>query len=179
MLSREILFIPVGKSLLRALGFSDSISRMLTESLNINLTIPITRVLKLIRITMLRLSPSLLSEKLQNILALTLPNSKRLQSILLLLQNLLTLSESSMINGFLVFLSVLTMELTILKYLLTSSLSFLSKTMKPNTTDQSKRLLYSKLMRKYSMEMENLLKIGKKLKTSAVSLLSKKPANML
>ena len=178
MLSREIPFILVGKSLLRELGSSDSTLRMLMESLNTNLTILKMRE-KLIRIIMLRLSPSSLSEKPQNILDSTLPNLKRLQSILLLLQNLLTHLENSMINGFLVFLSVLTMELTILKCLSTSNPSFLSKIMKLNTMDQLKRPLYSKLMRKYSMEMENLLKIGKKLKSSVASQLSKKQVNML
>ena len=137
------------------------------------------RVLKLIRITMLRFNLYLLSEKLQNILDSTLSNSKKHQSTLLLLQDLLTPSESSMINGFSVFLSVLTMESTISKFLLTSNHSFLSKIIKLNITDQLKRPLYSKLMRKYSMEMENLLKIGKKLKISVVSLLSKKPVNTL
>lgn len=179
MLSREILFILAGKGLLRELGFSDSILRMLMESLNTNLIILKMRVLKLIRITMLRFNLSLLSEKLQNILDSTLPNSKKHQSTLLLLQDLLTPSENSMINGFSVFLSVLTMESTTSKFLLTSNHSFLSKIIKLNITDQLKRPLYSKLMRKYSMEMENLLKIGKKLKISAVSLLSKKPVNML
>ena len=128
---------------------------------------------------MLRFNLYLLSEKLQNILDSTLSNSKKHQSTLLLLQDLLTPSESSMINGFSVFLSVLTMESTISKFLLTSNHSFLSKIIKLNITDQLKRPLYSKLMRKYSMEMENLLKIGKKLKISVVSLLSKKPVNTL
>lgn len=178
-LSREILFILAGKGLLRELGFSDSILRMLMESSNINLIILKMMVLKLIRITMLKFNLYLLSEKLQNILDSTLPNSKKHQFTLLLLQDLLTPSENSMINGFSVFLSVLTMESTISKFLLTSNHSFLSKIIKLNITDQLKRPLYSKLMRKYSMEMENLLKIGKKLKISAVSLLSKKPVNML
>jgi hypothetical protein len=71
------------------------------------------------------------------------------------------------------------MESIILKLQLTSSHSFLSKTMKPNITDQPKRLLSLKLMRKFSMETENLLKIGKKLKILAASLPSKKQANML
>lgn len=179
MLSREILFILVGKSLLREVGFSDSILRMLMESSNINLIILKTRELKLIRTTMLKLSLFLLLEKPQNILDLTLFNLKRLQFTLLLLLNSLTPSENSMINGFLVFLSVLTMELTISKCLLTSNHSFLSKIMKPNIMDQLKRLHYSKSMRKSSMEMENLLRIGKKLKNSAASLPLKKLANML
>jgi hypothetical protein len=83
---------------------------MLMESSNINLIILKMMVLKLIRTTMLKLNLSSLSEKLQNILDSILPNSKKHQFTLLLLQDLLTPSENSMINGFSVFLLVLTME---------------------------------------------------------------------
>jgi hypothetical protein len=179
MLSREILFIHAGKSLLRDLGFSDFTSRMLMENSNTNQIILRVKVLRLIRITTLRLNPSLLLERPQNILDSALSNSKRQQFILLLLHNSLLPLENSMTNGFLVFLSVSTMELTILKLQLTSSHSSLNRIMRPNTMDQLRRLLYSKLMRKCLMETGNHLKIGKKLKNSVNSLLLKKQANTL